>query len=142
MTLNAQVTGNVGLYYVCYRLSLLGWNVMPTARNARGIDIIAYNGDASKIISVQVKSLSQRNAVPLGNSRDRIMGDFWVIVNKIARWPNEPPNAFIMLPDEVKSESHRARKGDKDSFWIEPPKYDVAEFREKWDRIGSGGAFT
>jgi len=33
-----QVTGNVGLYYVCYRLSRMGWNAMPTARNARGID--------------------------------------------------------------------------------------------------------
>ena len=33
-TLDPQLTGNVGLYYCCYRLSLLGWNVMPTARNA------------------------------------------------------------------------------------------------------------
>ena len=40
-TLDPQLTGNVGLYYCCYRLSLLGWNVMPTARNARGVDIIA-----------------------------------------------------------------------------------------------------
>ncbi len=29
-----QVVGNVGLFYVCYKLSRLGWNVMPTARNA------------------------------------------------------------------------------------------------------------
>src|SRR5689334_2198993 len=33
IALNPQLTGNVGLYYCCYRLSLLGWNVMPTARN-------------------------------------------------------------------------------------------------------------
>ena len=44
-----QITGNVGLYYVCYRLSIMGWNAMPTARNARGIDIIAYNKDLSLI---------------------------------------------------------------------------------------------
>ena len=31
------LTGNVGLYYCCYRLSQLGWNVMPTARNARSL---------------------------------------------------------------------------------------------------------
>jgi hypothetical protein len=37
-----QAVGNVGLYYVCYRLSCLGWNVMPTARNARGVDILIY----------------------------------------------------------------------------------------------------
>jgi hypothetical protein len=33
-----QVTGNVGMYFAAYRLSQMGWNVMPTARNARGID--------------------------------------------------------------------------------------------------------
>ena len=64
MKLNLQVTGNVGLYYTCYHLSRMGWNVMPTARNARGIDLIAYNQDGSKFIGVQVKSLSKRNPVP------------------------------------------------------------------------------
>jgi hypothetical protein len=29
-----QIVGNIGLYYVCYRLSCFGWNAMPTARNA------------------------------------------------------------------------------------------------------------
>ena len=43
MSLNLQITGNLGLYDCCYKLSLLGWNVMPTARSARGVDIIAYS---------------------------------------------------------------------------------------------------
>jgi hypothetical protein len=68
----------VGLY-CCYKLSGLGWNVMPTARNARGVDIIAYNADASHFIGIQVKTLSKRNPVPLGSSLDKCMGDFWVI---------------------------------------------------------------
>lgn len=38
-----QVVGNVGLYYVCYELSKRGWNVLPTSRNAKGVDIIIYN---------------------------------------------------------------------------------------------------
>jgi hypothetical protein len=33
----AQVVGNIGMYYAAYRLSQQGWNVMPTARNARGV---------------------------------------------------------------------------------------------------------
>lgn len=37
---NQQTVGNIGLFYVCYRLSRLGWNVMPTSRNARGVDIV------------------------------------------------------------------------------------------------------
>jgi hypothetical protein len=42
----SQVTSNVGLYYVCYQLAKRGWNVMPTSRNAIGVDIIIYNYDA------------------------------------------------------------------------------------------------
>ncbi len=68
MKLETQVTGNIGMFYACYRLSCMGWNVMPTARNARGIDIIAYNASGTEFIGVQVKALSKRNPVPLGKS--------------------------------------------------------------------------
>ena len=49
MNLNPQIMGNMGMYYTCYKLLCMGWNVMPTAYNARGMDIIVYN-----------KSLNQR----------------------------------------------------------------------------------
>jgi hypothetical protein len=133
--LDPQLTGNVGLYFCCYKLSLLGWNVMPTARNARGVDIVAYNKDASRFIGVQVKALSKRNPVPLGNTLEKVMGDFWVVVNKVAT----APSAYILLPEEVRK---LAKKGEKDgriSFWLQPTQYDVEEYREAWNRIGSGG---
>jgi len=44
---SAQVVGNIGLYYAAYRLSEYGWNVMPTARNARGVDLLAYDVGAN-----------------------------------------------------------------------------------------------
>jgi hypothetical protein len=53
-----QITGNTGMFYVCYQLSKMGWNVMPTARNAKGIDIIAYNSDTTKMISIHEKRVS------------------------------------------------------------------------------------
>ena len=40
-----QIIGNIGMFYACYRLSCLGWNVMPTSRNARGV--IAYSPNAT-----------------------------------------------------------------------------------------------
>ena len=70
MKLDGQIVGNAGLYFTCYRLSLLGWNVMPTARNARGIDVVAYSRDGKRYIGIQVKSLSKRVPVPLGTSLD------------------------------------------------------------------------
>ncbi|WP_228111736.1 hypothetical protein [Zoogloea sp. 1C4] len=136
LTLDPQLTGNVGLYYCCYRLSLLGWNVMPTARNARGVDIIAYSRDASRFVGVQVKALSKRNPVPLGTSLDKIMGDFWVIVNKVA---TPTPSAFILLPSEVRERAHRGEKDGRVSYWLQPTDYEQAPFREAWERIGHGG---
>lgn len=133
--LHPQLTGNVGLYYCCYRLSLLGWNVMPTARNARGVDIIAYSRDASRFVGVQVKALSKRNPVPLGGSPDKIMGDFWVIVNKVA---TPTPAAFVLLPLEVRERAHRGEKDGRVSYWLQPGDYEQGPFHEAWERIGHG----
>lgn len=132
--LDPQITGNAGLYYCCYKLSLLEWNVMPTARNARGVDIVAYSRDASRFIAVQVKALSKRAPVPLGTDLDRCMGDYWVIVNKIA----SAPTAFVLLPSEVKERARRGEKQGRVSYWLQPTDYDQGCFREAWDRIGKG----
>lgn len=134
MKLDPQLTGNAGLYYCCYHLSLLGWNVMPTARNARGVDIVAYTRDATRFIGVQVKALSRRNPVPLGTSLDRCLGDFWVIINRVA----DTPSAFIMLPSEVVALAHRGEKDGRVSYWLQPTSYDRTAFREAWQRIGNG----
>ncbi|HOL96613.1 MAG TPA: hypothetical protein PLH79_19900, partial [bacterium] len=83
MKLDAQIVGNAGLYFTCYHLSLLGWNVMPTARNARGIDVVAYSRDGKQFLGIQVKSLSKRAPVPLGKSLDNLMADFWIIINQV-----------------------------------------------------------
>jgi hypothetical protein len=80
----------------------MGWNVMPTSRNARNIDIIACNTDGSRFIRVQFKALSKRNPVPIGTSVDKIMGDFWIILNNVA----QEPCASVMEPAEVKEKAH------------------------------------
>lgn len=38
-----QVVGNASVYDVGHLLSLLGWNVLPTARNAAGVDLLVYS---------------------------------------------------------------------------------------------------
>lgn len=134
MKLDAQVVGNAGLYFTCFHLSLLGWNAMPTARNARGIDIIAYNRSGSKFLGLQVKALSKRDPVPLGTSIDKLMGDFWVIVNRIAT----DPAVFIMLPGEVRELAHRRERAGRVSYWLQPSSYDTDMYRGAWERIGRG----
>lgn len=132
--LGPQIVGNIGLYYICYQLSSLGWNVMPTARNARGVDIIAYNRDCSRFVGVQVKALSKRDPVPLGTNLDNIMGDYWIIVNSLAT----EPRTFVMLPTEIKDLAHRGEKDGRVSYWLQPASYDTEIFVDGWSRIGRG----
>ncbi|HOY53752.1 MAG TPA: hypothetical protein PK879_12755 [Opitutaceae bacterium] len=129
--MNAQIVGNVGLYFVCCELSKRGWNVMPTSRNARGVDIIAYDLTATRYVGIQVKSLSKKNPVPLGNSLDKIMGDFWVIVNNL----DAEPGIYVLKPEEVRSRAHRGVKEDKVSFWLQPKSYMLPEFQSQWERL-------
>lgn len=131
-----QVIGNAGMYFVAYRLSQLNWNVMPTSRNARGIDLLIYDADAQVKKAIQVKALSKRNPVPLGKSTDNLMADFWIIVIDVGT----NPICFIMRPEEVRQFAHRREKEGRISFWLQPNQYDKPEFRESWGRIGVGSS--
>lgn len=132
--LDPQLTGHAGLYYCCYKLSLLGWNVMPTARNARGVDIIAYSRDAARFMGIQVKALQKRDPVPLGASIEALLGNFWIVVNHVTT----NPAAFVLLPSEVTALAHRGEKEGRISYWLQPAAYEQATFREAWERIGLG----
>ena len=104
---------------------------MPTARNVRGVDVIAYDKNATRYISVQVKTLSKRTPVPLGTSINAIMGDYWVVINRAVT----DPNAFVLLPSEVKDRAHRGEKDGRISFWLQPKDYEIDEFRSAWHRL-------
>lgn len=100
-------------------------------KREKGIDVIAYKGD--NFVSVQVKTLSKENPVPLGNNLEKILknsGKYWVVVvlNK-ERKPNE---AFVMLREEIKAQERKNKDG-KVSFWLQPTEYKI--FKNCWDKI-------
>jgi hypothetical protein len=131
-----QITGNKGLYFVCYELSRRHWNVMPTSRNARGVDVIAYDLAAVRFIGIQVKALSKKAPVPLGTSIEGLMGNFWVVVNNL----QSTPSAYVLTPAEVQKLAHRGEKDGRVSYWLQPKEYAATQFLNAWDRIGSGDA--
>src|ERR1051325_2022596 len=91
-----QIVGNIGLFYTCYELCKRGWNAMPTSRNARGIDILIYSQDGARKHSIQIKSLSGKNPVPLGKNLDGFFADYLIICTNVM----EEPEMFITTPDE------------------------------------------
>lgn len=76
-----QLTGNIGLFYACYRLSLLGWNAMPTVRNAQGADIILVKG--GKKLGIQVKALLDENDVIMGKNYADPSVDYWIVLTNM-----------------------------------------------------------
>ena len=112
-----QVVGNAGMYHATHRLSREGWNVMPTARNARGIDLVAYDASGKRFVGIQIKSLSKRAPVPFGRSAEDLMDDWWIIVSNAT---SEAPRSYIVNPDEVKRLAHRGEKDGRISHWLQP----------------------
>ena len=129
-----QVVGNAGLYFVCYELSKRGWNVLPTSRNIRGIDVVIYDANASRRKTVQVKALSKRAPVPLGNTTGGLeLADYIIICRQVF---SQQPEVFVTTFAEVKKQIHRGEKNGKVSFWLQPKDYE--SFRDRWDKIGKG----
>lgn len=112
---------------------------MPTARNAKGIDILIYSQDATRTHTIQVKALSQRNPVPLSGNLDGLFGDFFIVCRNIR---SGTPECFVLTPAEVCGLAHKGDKNGKISYWLQPKQYEAPQFHEKWDRIGKGSAVS
>ena len=128
-----QLTGNIGLYYICYELSQLGWNALPTSRNAKGIDIVIYNRDATCKHTIQVKTLRKRNPVPFGNKLS-LIADYLIICRVVGE---KLPEVFVTkIDDDIKNRIDPRPKSEKISYWLAPKNYE--EFKDNWSIIGKG----
>jgi len=127
-----QLVGNAGLFYVCYELSKRGWNCLPTTRNARGVDIIIYDLDGERKLTIQVKTLSKKNPVPFG-SKLEVMADFVIICAEIF---SESPKVYILKREEVKKMVKKMVKDNRVSYWLQPKDYE--RYRNRWEVIGKG----
>jgi len=132
-----QLVGNIGLFYASYELSKRGWNCLPTMRNAKGPDIIAFSQDAKKkaFVQVQVKSLrpkSPNHKIPVPFGKSPILAADYLVICVL----HKIPEVYILTPKEVEDTLHRAEKEGRVSYWLEPKSY--IEHKNRWDKIGNG----
>lgn len=125
-----QVTGNISLYYISYRLSRMGWNVLPTSRNAKGIDILAYGKNGGTYCTVQTKGYTKVAAVGTFKKKTEVIADYYII----ASYVYQTPKIYILTKEEVKE--HLTMHNNV--YWLEIKDYKKSEFLEKWDKIGFG----
>jgi hypothetical protein len=127
-----QITGNVGLFYVAYKLSRMGWNVLPTSRNAKGIDLLIYGKHGEIFHTIQAKSYTRKEAVgPFKEIPDAI-ADFYVVVCNVYQYPK----TYILANNEVKA----LLKPNKKGYWLQFKDYMKEDFLDKWNKIGYGFA--
>ena len=69
---------NAGVFYVCHRLSQMGWNALPSTHKAKGPNIVIDSKDVKRTRRLKVRSLSKRDPVPLG--KDPNIDADWVVV--------------------------------------------------------------
>jgi putative transposon-encoded protein len=122
------------MYYICYELAKRGWNVMPTSRNAKGIDILIYSQNAKIRYGIQVKSLSKKVPVPLGNNIETstlFLADYLMICTNIS---TNSPELFITRPEVIRESIHKGEKDGRISYWLDPKTYD--QFRNNWMKLG------
>jgi hypothetical protein len=127
---NNQITGNTGLFYVCYQLSKLGWNVLPTSRNAKGADLIIYDRDQERRHTIQVKTLTKDNYI---HGIGEPFSDFLVICNNIGADPPETYSAARELYQKaLEKETAKGFKG----YFLRPTKF--KQFGKGLQSIGRG----
>jgi hypothetical protein len=121
-----------GVFYVCHRLSQMGWNALPSTRKAKGPNVVIDSEGAERTWRLKVRSLSKRDPVPLG--KDPNIDADWVVVCIGVR--TDGLSCSVLTPEEVSRLANRDKRGD--NYWLEIAQYDTEEFAERWDRIGNG----
>jgi len=100
--LSSILTGVSGEYFVAAELSRRGYIASITLRNTRGVDIVCSNSDATKHVSIQVKtSKKSRNSWILDKKSEDFFSPkhYYVFVSL---YPEHPK--FFVVPSKNVSE--------------------------------------
>ena len=128
----------MGLYYACYRLSGLGYNPIITKNTVNDSNIVVCQSmDKSREITIRTRSFSEKMDIWLGKYPEKVCGeaDFWIIVTRLNS--EEPQTSYILHATDV--EDKRNVKPNSDGrYWLRKGNYAIDEFKERWDRIGTG----
>lgn len=132
--LKKRARGKAGLYYTAFRLSERGWNVSAQKNGLYAPNILVCESlDGTRKISVQVRSFEDRASVQI--SQGGLECNYWVIVHALA---SGKPETYILLDDEIRNNLKRNAGGS--AVWLDEKfkYYEDNQFKEKWERIGSG----
>jgi len=84
-----QIVRKLGLSYVRSQLSRRSWKV-TSPRESASVASLAHSDEGSRMLTIKVRVLSQRAAVPLGATLDNLLADYMFWQRRKSRsWPTE-----------------------------------------------------
>lgn len=140
MAIKGQLTGMAGMYFVAAELSMRGYIVAPTSRNAQGVDLLVSNADGTIAIPIQVKTNSSSNKFwLLGEKCLHLKSEnlFYILVNL-----KRPENEYFIVPNEnivegiIEEKSKKPRaETENPSVWYSFPLGKAAQYKDQWYRL-------
>jgi hypothetical protein len=153
--LTRSLNSIAGAYFVAGELSQRGHIATLTARNTRGIDVLASRLDGSKSVCIQVKTSSAKERENftrswfMGKRDENIFSDYLFYVFVDIKYNNEKPDYYVVkskiVAEYVKTTHHEylARSGtdgkphpdaEMRAFVIEDSEVD--KYLSRWDTLG------
>lgn len=142
-----QLAGVAGEYFVAAELSRRGYIASISLRNARGIDILATNGEASRSVTIQCKtSQSSGTSWMLNDKCESFKSENHFYVFVVLGGLQERPR-YHVVPSAIVAkyiyEGHRdwlKKTGVRGQPHVDTPmrKFDDAanEYLERWELLG------
>jgi|SRR5271169_708560 len=153
--LTRSLNNIAGAYFVAGELSQRGHIATVTARNTRGIDVLASKLDGSKSVSILVRTSSVKErenhtrSWSMGKRDENVFSDYLFYVFVDIKYNNEKPDYYVVkskiVAEYVKTTHHEYLsksggdgkphpEGEMRAFVIEDS--DVEKFLSRWDTLG------
>lgn len=128
-----RVSGNIGLYYVCYRLSVRDWRVLVSKRNMSCPNRGRCWKVRGKEVSFQTTNQREKGPIQFDGGLEEITEDFLIsVVNS----DTGEPEVYVFTADEAR-DCMVVSKTNPDRAFIGEKVYDTDRFEERWDKLES-----
>ncbi|MFT8896353.1 MAG: hypothetical protein ABF968_05250 [Acetobacter sp.] len=132
---NKTRTAQAGIAFVTWQLTRRDWEVMPAPDTSkRSILLLIRKESLAKEVLIQPRSFINHDAVRLGQDiigPDSFLFDWMVITTHVR---SDSPTCF-MLDRQDALEIMKQDPGGP-FFWIDPSRYRLSCFQNRWDDIG------
>ncbi|MGH9806088.1 MAG: hypothetical protein ACRD9W_02295 [Terriglobia bacterium] len=119
-----------GVFLVAAELSERGFVVSPTSRSARGVDLLATNGDGTRTFAVEVKSVSKTTFWIVGKEagKRKSRNNIWVFV-KFGK--SRERASFFVVPS-----THLRRYFNKGTMAPFVRRNAILKYEDRWRAFG------